>query len=108
LRLPDGSSLIVPNPPVFSDKPGRIEPHGRLTFFVEAAGVIQSCKSVASLHPTYAPMSPRRLLATFTVSRSHGRAKSGEQRLGAPGAHVQGVDIYRYLIHTERHGPPDA
>jgi hypothetical protein len=44
LRLPDDSSMVVPNPPNFSDKPGRIESHGHLTFFVEAAGVIERCK----------------------------------------------------------------
>jgi hypothetical protein len=55
LRLPDGSSLIDFNPLPFSDKPGRIEPHGRLTFFVEGAGVIQRCKerriSASDLRP---------------------------------------------------------
>jgi hypothetical protein len=73
LRLPDGSSLIDFNPLPFSDKPGRIEPHGRLTFFVEGAGSFSAVKNVASLRLTCVPMSPQRPLATFTASRSLGR-----------------------------------
>lgn len=55
LRLPDGSSMVVPRPPNFSDQPGRIESHGHLTFYVEAVGVIERCKmsgiAVSSLRP---------------------------------------------------------
>jgi hypothetical protein len=43
LRFPDGSNLVVPHPAPFSDSVGRIEPHGQLNFYVEAAQVIARC-----------------------------------------------------------------
>jgi len=55
LRTPSGSSIFDLHPLPFSDKPGRIEPEARLTFFMEGESIRRTCQqngiAVSKLRP---------------------------------------------------------